>query len=397
MTGLKKLRSRRLSLAVTIMAVVWLAGFGLIDRAKSQAGAATSQTKPKTAGETFKNVTSSTLKGLTVDDFMGAMGVMAAALGFDCSNCHPGAGYSDVNWQVDTMPTKVIARRMIEMVAVINGTNFAGASKVTCWTCHHGRQIPATSIALDHLYGDPNDEKDDVITRNPAAPPPDQILDKYIAALGGSQQLSSLTSFIATGTQNGGFQHVQGGGVFQIFAKAPDQRSVSITFPKAPDRGDQTRAYDGHVGWINAPRSVLGEYEVTGSELDGQRMEAELAFPGQIKQVLTNLRSGPADSINDNEVLTVQGEGPRGLLVTLYFDKQSGLLRRLIRYGKSPVGRISTQVDYDDYRAVDGIKFPFSFTFSWLDGKDGFQLTEVKTNVPIDQSVFGRPRRATTN
>src|SRR5216684_2797051 len=107
MTGLKKLRSRRLSLAVTIMAVVWLAGFGLIDRARSQAGGATSQTKPKTAGETFKNVTSSTLKGLTVDDFMGAMGVMAAALGFDCSNCHPGAGYSDVNWQVDTMPTKV--------------------------------------------------------------------------------------------------------------------------------------------------------------------------------------------------------------------------------------------------------------------------------------------------
>jgi hypothetical protein len=136
---------------------------------------------------------------------------------------------------------------------------------------------------------------------------------------------------------------------------------------------------------------------VTGSELDGQRLEAQLAFPGQIKQVLTNLRSGPADSINDHDVQTVQGEGPRGLLVTLYFDKESGLLRRLIRYGKSPVGRISTQVDYDDYRAVDGIKFPFSFIFSWLDGKDGFQLTEVKTNVPIDPSVFGRPRRATTN
>jgi hypothetical protein len=93
----------------------------------------------------------------------------------------------------------------------------------------------------------------------------------------------------------------------------------------------------------------------------------------------------------------VQGTGPRGLLATLYFDKQTGLLRRLIRYGKTPVGRISTQVDYDDYRAVNGIKFPFTFTFSWLDGRDGFQLTDVKTNVPIDQAVFGRPKRAVKN
>ena len=55
----------------------------------------------------------------------------------------------------------------------------------------------------------------------------------------------------------------------------------------------------------------------------------------------------------------------------------------------------STQVDYDDYRDVDGIKFPFEFVFSWLDGRDGFNVTEVKTNVPIDPNVFGRPRQAT--
>jgi hypothetical protein len=73
------------------------------------------------------------------------------------------------------------------------------------------------------------------------------------------------------------------------------------------------------------------------------------------------------------------------------------LLRRLIRYGKSPVGRISTQVDYDDYRDVDGIRFPFRMLFSWLDGRDGYQLTEVRKNVQIDPAAFGRPARATKN
>ena len=200
---------------------------------------------------------------------------------------------------------------------------------MTCWTCHHGREIPATSVALDRLYDMPNEEKDDIIAKDPDGPPPAQILDNYIAALGGADRLSPLTSFTATGTQDGGYQHVKGGGVFQIFAKAPDQRTVHVTFPEAPDRGEQTRAYDGRVGWINTPRSVLGEYEVTGTELDGQRFEAQLAFPGQIKQVFTNLRTGFDQTINDHEVEVVQGTGPRGLLVTLYFDKQSGLLRRL--------------------------------------------------------------------
>ena len=363
------------------------------------AGAQTTQTsqqaRSKTAGEFFKNVTTSTLKGLTVDDFLGAMGVMAAGLGYDCADCHRNAGYDTVNWADDSMPTKVTARKMVEMVAAINRTNFSGVQLVTCWTCHHGREIPTTSVALDRLYDTPNDEKDDIILRDPDGPPPAQILDKYIAAVGGSARLSRLTSFIATGTQNGGYQHVKGGGVFQIFAKAPDQRTVHITFPEAPDRGEQTRAYDGHVGWINTPRSVLGEYEVTGTELDGQRFEAQLAFPGQIKQILTNLRTGFDQSINDHEVQVVQGTGPRGLLVTLFFDKSTGLLRRIVRFGKSPVGRISTQVDYDDYREVNGIKFPFKFVFSWLDGRDGFDIKDVKTNVPIDPAVFGRPQQAT--
>jgi len=87
----------------------------------------------------------------------------------------------------------------------------------------------------------------------------------------------------------------------------------------------------------------------------------------------------------------VQGSGPRGFLATLYFDPQSGLLVRLVRYSASPIGRVPTQIDYSDYRDVSGIKFPFKYTFSWLDGRDVFQLTDVKTNVPIDAAKFGKP------
>jgi photosynthetic reaction center cytochrome c subunit len=375
-----KFWSRRLTVAVAGMTVAGL----------TLAGPAAAQEKPKTAGEVFKNVTTSTLKGVTVDEFMGSMGVMAAALGWDCADCHTGAGTDKVVWESDT-PRKVMARKMVEMVAVINKSNFGGVQLVSCWTCHHGRDIPATTIALDTLYGAPNDERDDIVPKDPQPQvTADQVLDKYIQALGGAQKLAGLTSFIATGTQEG-YVDVKGGGQFQIFAKAPDQRTVQIRFPDAPDRGDQTRSFDSHIGWVTTPRALLGEYQVTGSELDGLKLDAELSFPGQIKQVLTNLRIGYDDSIDGHAVQVVQGTGPRGLLATLFFDKQSGLLVRLLRYSRSPIGRVPTQVDYSDYRDVNGIKFPFKYKFSWLDGRDSFTISDVKTNVPIDESKFGKP------
>ena len=96
----------------------------------------------------------------------------------------------------------------------------------------------------------------------------------------------------------------------------------------------------------------------------------------------------------DRLVNVVQGTGPRGMLATLYFDQETGLLLRMVRYGKSPIGRVPTQVDYADYRDVGGIKLPFRMTFAWLDGRDAIQLNEVRTNVPIDAARFGRPAPA---
>jgi hypothetical protein len=125
--------------------------------------------------------------------------------------------------------------------------------------------------------------------------------------------------------------------------------------------------------------------------LDGQKLDATLAFPAQIKTALTNWRAGVPDSVNGKDVNVVQGRGPRGLLATLYFERDSGYLIRVVRYSPTPIGRDPTQLDFGDYRDVNGIKFPFQYTFSWLDGKDSFKLTDVKINVPVDAAKFEKP------
>jgi hypothetical protein len=375
-------------LAVAVLVGVWVSGLASVVRTAAQ-GQATASTQGKKSGEFFKNVSTSTLKELSVDDFLGTMGVISAALGFDCADCHPGAGTDNVDFVIDSNPRKKTARRMVEMVATINRSNFGGVQRVTCWTCHHGRETPATSIALDTLYDNPNSEVDDIVRPAEGQPSADEILDKYIRALGGAQRLRAVTSFVAKGNSVG-YSELGGSGEFTIYAKAPNQRTTLITF-KETDRPESVWAFDGRTGWVNTPRGLFGEYELAGEELDGERLEAQLAFPWQIKQALTNWRVGLRRNVGDHDFLIVQGSGPRGLLATMYFDPQSGLLSRLVRYGPSPVGHVLTQVDYGDYREVGGVKFPFEYKFSWLDGRYAAKMKEVKTNVAIDPAIFGKP------
>src|ERR1700728_1123234 len=130
-----RLMGQTIRLGREIRAVIEITAVALIG-----AGLVVAQTaapaKPLMSDQVFKNVTA--LKGIPVDDFMETMGLISAALSFDCSDCHTGAGTDTVNWAADT-PRKVTARMMINMVATINKNNFQGREAVTCWTCHRNR------------------------------------------------------------------------------------------------------------------------------------------------------------------------------------------------------------------------------------------------------------------
>lgn len=379
-----RIGSRLMMIATAVIAVVWLIGtvaFAL------EGGQAAPQTKPMLVDDVFKNVQA--LKGIYVDDFMLTMGIISAAVGSDCVGCHPSAGTDHVDWAVDT-PRKRTARRMIEMVTAINRDNFGGRQVVTCWTCHRGRDRPLVTPTLENVYGEPPLDYDDVLTPAPGVPSVDQVLNKYLQAIGGAQNVARVTSFVATGKSTG-YKGFGGGGLVEVYAQAPDKRATYMLFPEYPDRGESIRTYDGRTGWIATPLAVVRKYELGGSERDGARLDAQLLFPAQIRQVLTDLRVGPPNTIDDKDVQVVQGNGPNGTLATLYFDEGSGLLVRMIRHGRSPIGRVPTQVDYADYRDVGGIKFPYRWTFAWLDGRDNYEFTDVRLNVPIDAAKFGQP------
>jgi photosynthetic reaction center cytochrome c subunit len=348
-------------------------------------GQAVPEPKPQRAEEVFKNI--QVLKGIPVDEFMSTMGVFSAALGMSCEDCHAANDSKWENFALDTSPRKLRARGMIQMMSAINKSYFGGRQVVTCYSCHRGSDRPKVTASLANLYGaGPPEEPDDIIAQAPGQPPADQILDKYLQALGGAQRLANLTSFVAKGT-NSGYGPEGGKRPVEIYAKAPGQRTTVIH----TDNGDSTTTCDGSAGWIAAPLRPVPVLTLTATDLDGAKLDAELAFPARIKQALGRWRVGFPATIDDRDVQVVQGTTAGGVIATLYFDAESGLLVRLVRYSNSVVGRIPTQIDYADYRDVSGVKMPFRWTVTWLDGRENFELSEVLANTPIEAAKFTKP------
>jgi outer membrane lipoprotein-sorting protein len=50
-----------------------------------------------------------------------------------------------------------------------------------------------------------------------------------------------------------------------------------------------------------------------------------------------------------------------------------------------------TQVDYEDYREVNGVKVPFKWTVTWTDGRSVIELSSLQPNVPVDAEKFSKP------
>ena len=380
-----RIAARRWGAMFTVVAWVWGVAFIGAQTAPTQNQAQNQML----AENVFKNIT--VLRGISVDEFMGTMGVFSAALGFSCEDCHTASSNDWANYAEDVSPRKQMARRMVTMMAEVNTQYFGGRQVVTCFSCHRGSNRPKVTASLTLLYGAPPPDELDVFVAPgpPGTPTPAQILDTYEQAAGGANRVAELTSYVATGTY-AGYGPESFPRPVEIYAKAPNQRAVIV---RDTESGDNTTVFDGRAAWVSAPFRPVDVMELHGAELDAVRAEVELMFPANVTQALTNTRSGN-DFIDGRSVLVVQGNKGNAI-VTLYFDQETGLLTRMVRSTPSPVGRLPVRLDYSDHRDVAGVKLPFKFTMTWLDGRSIFELSEVQPNVAIPETRFARPRPPT--
>ncbi len=336
----------------------------------------------KTAAQQYKNI--KILKDIPADQLMPAMQFITASLGVECDFCHV-----EHEFDKDDKKEKQTARKMMEMMFAINQNHFGGEREVTCNTCHRGSPHPAAIPAIANNSLPPAMEAVHQAEHEmtPAAMPSgDPALAKYLQAIGGQVALDKVSTRVEKATANlPGGQQVP----IDIYSKSPDQR-VSVMHMS---KGDSITAFNGSIGWIAFPGRPLRE--MSASDAAAAKLDAEAFYPSQLGKAFGALKlQAHGEKIDGHEADVVLGLSKDQPPVKFYFDTNSGLLVRMVHYTDTPLGFNPTQVDFADYRDVDGVKTPYRWTVARPSGAFTIQVDQVQQNVAIDQDNFVKPAPA---
>lgn len=193
-------------------------------------------------------------------------------------------------------------------------------------------------------------------------PSVDEIVERYIEALGGHVALEKLTSRVAKGTIE--LQSMGLSGTTEIYEEAPNKSSTIIN---VEGLGTIQQTFDGTVSWMQHPLEGYLTFPRHKSASDFHR---ELRF----KELNPGLVLIGKEKVGQREAYVLQGHlSPE----KWYFDTQGGLLLR----------RGNTY--FEDYRDVDGVKIAFKISDNVTYGFGVVvRLAEIKHNVPIDKAKF---------
>jgi len=329
---------------------------------------AEAQTKTETAGQKFKNI--KVLTDLPADQLGKVMNLFTADLGVDCSFCHEGE-----NFEKDGKKPKDDARKMIKMTMAINKDNFNNRPQVTCNSCHNGHHEPQNVPNLNPV---PEPERPAQPTTKPTV---DQIVDKYITALGGAAKLSKITSRTIKASR------------IEPDGKTVEPETVwfksgkyvaSTTYGKIA----VTEGYSGTEAWKRGENSFI---DLKADEAEQIKREAELFSPANIKAIYPTMTYRLLDRIDGREVYVVTAATASNVRETLFFNVLSGLLVRRSTSTQTMFGIFVYQVDYADYKDFAGIKVPTTIRYSMPGIRWTRKILEVKNNGPVEDVRFAKP------
>lgn len=376
------------------------------------------------ASEYYKNI--KILTDLPADQLPITMQFIAASLGVGCDFCHvtgPQGAFDR-----DEKKPKETARKMLQMVETINTQQFEGRLQVNCTTCHHGNNKPDrnTVLAVEMTPGEAAAAQRAAAERGagggrrgfgepgapgaqsapaaqgargeqpapggrgpqaePAEPPPpaesvDQVLEKYVQAIGGQAALEKAKTRVMHGTATS-----------RDLQTTPINVQEKVTGEYRIDtegrQGTQSRVYNGKTAWVQTSNGVR---EVEGLNAQQIARLADLGLPLNAKQRYPNLRSARYGTIDGTPTIVLVGSPATNVSDHLQFDRATGLLLRRTVFTRTPLGQLQEQIDYSDYRDVSGVKMPHQVRYATWNGVTTQKFSTVTVNAPIDEAQFTKP------
>lgn len=218
----------------------------------------------------------------------------------------------------------------------------------------------------------------------------DQLLAKYVAARGGAQKLGSIKT-------------VQMTGIWEADATVPATVAIAPgRYARRVAQGSQVIMWtvvDGQAHWELNPRNgivkptPLSEKSAVRfrrlADPEGPLVNAK-AKGKQVEVVGKQALNGA--QVYKIKVTTVSD----GTVSYYYLDAKTFLPRRTLNTQNVPQlnKNIEIEVLYEDYRDVDGVKFPFKETANAPEANfsQTFSWEKIQINKPLDETVFKAPK-----
>jgi hypothetical protein len=247
-----------------------------------------------------------------------------------------------------------------------------------------------TSVAQEKPKTDTQGKPETAKTEKPdekaaALPTVDEILEKYVKAVGGKDAIEKITSRSMKGSFSLETFGVTDAPV-EIFAKAPNKSSTKID---VTGFGVVNRVFDGSTGWSSDPMSGLRELK--GIELAQMKRGSDFYQELNLKKYYTKLEVKSKEKVGSYETYMIEATPAEGSPEKYYFDINTGLLVRQDEESEGPQGKMLMEVYMDDYKVVDGVKIPHLMKQVNPALTMVIKITEVKNNVEIEEAKFNKP------
>jgi zinc protease len=217
-----------------------------------------------------------------------------------------------------------------------------------------------------------------------AAPSVEEIVNRYVRAVGGKAAWQKLTSRVSMGTIEVASANLSGTVV--IHEKAPSKILTIIIISGSAFR----QGFDGSVGWAEDPQN--GVREQSGAELAEAKRQSDFYSPLDLREHYSKLTFAGAEKVGDQDTFALEAALPEGGPPDkLYFSARTGLPVRLVSEHHSPGGVSEFQEDFSDYREVDGVTLPFMIAQAGGESSFVVKISEVRHNLELEDGEFSKP------
>ncbi len=312
----------------------------------------------------------------------GVMDNFTASLGVHCDFCHVRNEQTKAwDFPSDAKQEKKTAREMIRLVLDVNEKNFHGHTVVGCYTCHLGKESPSLAVALPVPPIPPTKSDAAEEAERKAYPAAKDVVAKYVTAIGGEEAAKKLATspMTAKATRIGGNGQSMPMEVYRSGGTPAEGPAMA-------------QMYGPEGGWMTSRQGVH-----TLSAADAaQGMTAARAYEPFSGSLSDKARVVAKQTIDGHETWVVGAPIDEHTRQRLYFDATTGLVLRRVITMDSPVGRIPTQTDYEDYRDVAGVKVPFTVRVATVNGGQSStrKYTSIELGAPVDEKIFAAPPAA---